>query len=78
MKAYYRHKYISVFSGKEFYALTVNTIKTEAAEICNFGGFPAFRFLLGGSTIVQLPLARKRNSPRFLEVCPACRGNRHF
>ena len=27
-----------------------------------------FRFLLGGSTIVQLPLARKRNSVPFLEV----------
>ena len=27
-----------------------------------------FRFLLGGSTIVQLPLTRKRNSVPFLEV----------
>ena len=26
----------------------------------------AFRFLLGGGTIVQLPLARKRNSVPFL------------
>ena len=32
------------------------------------GCFGVFRFLLGGSTIVQLPLARKRNSVPFLEV----------
>ena len=30
--------------------------------------FGAFRFLLGGSTNVQLPLARKRNLSHFLEV----------
>jgi len=30
--------------------------------------FGAFRFLLGGSTHVQLPLARKRNLSHFLEL----------
>ena len=33
----------------------------------------AFRFLLGGSTVVRHPLARKRNSARFLAVSSACR-----
>ena len=37
----------------------------------------AFRFLLGGSTIVRHPLARKRNSARFLAVSSACRAA-HF
>lgn len=33
----------------------------------------AFRFLLGGSTVVRHPLTRKRNSARFLAVSSACR-----
>ena len=40
----------------------------NAAEVKTSAAFSVFRFLLGGSAFVQLPLARKRNSVPFLEA----------